>query len=701
MKRHNHYTHLRTIAATAVMGIAAYAHVMAQDDAERNYAFRHAETPLRIEPYSTTVYTSGLHGVQTMRGDRLRVFGKDTVADFRLSPAGNHFFAIRAGKKGKREAHRFETLTTGPKSRTKKFDAKHLGTPLAATFTPDARQLVVATDKGIVMLDPRKFKVTDRIDLVPLRPQMMVMSPNGYFLALVEGKDVVIYNFEDKKIRTRIDAEVKVTDLAFSPDASSMALLTDDGLLSVYDTRTFEVRTMVDDLGQALACDFNADGKYVAVATSPSDIEIVNLVRTSDRRHIDAEAGGMADLVFVMDSEDRPVLVYGAESALKAQRINGLEPYFNRLVSDAVEERMAEWLKMQPGESMEAYSLRVNEESVRRQRRLFEDSISTDLAGDLISMSEITLGNYDRQNGLLAVEFSNMPQIYLPVPEADVAAIGSAADLSISDAQYGVLPDDSFELVYARFRNIKDGKTFIYDNLDRRPMEMLGADTDFVSLDVIRQQQMEEIRLQEVKQQVVAEAKRNNVISDHTNITVDSQVVPAYDADGNRILNYLVKFTYEVDPDFSAVEDFKPGKYTIAESGAATSMLNIVQQAFEGDMAQHLKAGKRLNVKISGTADATPIVRGIAYDGALGEFDEEPVTVDGQLTALSVNRSEGIRTNEQLAFLRAAAVRDHLDRNVKALADMDTRYDYHVGVSKDKGSEFRRITAEFTFVDAF
>ncbi len=699
MKRPDHYTNIHM--AAAVLALSTAVNISAQDELGRDYAFRHTETPVRIESYSATAYSAGIHNIHTMRGDVIRSFGKDTVADCRLSPAGNNFFAISADKKGKREARRFETLTTGPQSPTRKFDDKRLGTPLAATYTPDARQLVVATDKGIVMLDPKKFNVTDRIDLVPVRPQSMTISPNGYFLALISGKDVVVYNFEDKKIRTRIDAEVPVTDLVFSPDASSMALLTDDGLLSVYDTRTFDVRTMVDDLGSAMACDFNADGKYVAVVISPSDIEIINLVRPSDRRHIEEQSGGVADLVFIKDSDGHPILVHGATSGLYAQRINGLEPYFNRLVSDAVEERMSEWLKMQPGESMEDYQLRVNEESMRRQRRLFEDSISTDLAGDLISMSEITLGNYDRQNGLLAVEFSNMPKIYLPVPEADVAAIGSAADLSISDAQYGVLPDDSFELVYARFRNIKDGKTFIYDNLDRRPMDMLRGDTDFVSLDVIRQQQMEEIRLQEVKQQVMAEAKRNNVISDHTNITVDSQVVPAYDADGNKILNYLVKFTYEVDPEFSAVEDFKPGKYTIAESGAATSMLNIVQQAFEGDLAQHLKAGKRLNVKISGTADATPIIRGIAYDGALGEFDEEPVTIDGLLTTLSVNRSEGIRTNEQLAFLRAAAVRDHLDRNVKTLADMDTRYDYHVGVSKDKGSEFRRITAEFTFVDAF
>ena len=699
MTRTSH-DYIRRSALLILLGAASVSH-SAAEETDRNYSFRQTETPVRIEPYFTTLYSSGLHGVQTMKGDRIRDFGKDTVAEFRLSPAGSNYFVIRSGKKGKREAFRFYTYDKSGKDRRKKFDVKHLGKPLSSVYTPDARRLAVGTDKGVMILDARNLKVLDRMENLPVKPQRMVMSPDAYFLVLVSGKDVVVCNFENKSIRKQIDAEMKVTDVTFSPDASQMALLTDDGLLTIYDTRTFEVRTMVDDLGNALACDFNADGKYVAVATSTSDIEVVNLLRTSDRRHIDVESGEMNDLVFISDSRSRPVLAYGGASAINARRVGWMEPYYNRLVGNAVDERMAEWLKMQPGESMEDYHARVNDESIRRQRRLFEDSISTELAGDLLAMSEITLGNYDRQSGVLAVSFSNLPQIYLPVPAEDVASIGSAADLTVSDAQYGVLPDDSFELIYARFLNNKDGKTFIYDNIDRRPMEMLGNDADFVSLDVIRQQQMEEIRLQEVKQQVVAEAKRNNVISDHTNITVDSQVVPAYDADGNRILNYVVKFTYEVAPDFSAVEDFKPGKYAISESGAATSMLNIVRQAFEGDLSQHLKPGGRLNVKISGTADATPIVRGIPYDGSLGEFEEEPVTVDGQLTSLSVNRAGGIRTNEQLAFLRAAAVRDYLDSNVKALADMDTRHEYHVGVSKDKGSEFRRITAEFTFVDAF
>ncbi len=685
-------------AAAALLVALTFAGATAQET-QRDYTFRRAETPEMVRPYATTAYTAGLHDVQTMRGDVLHSLGKDSVKNLQVSPAGNLFMLIDANKKGERHAALHSLLQAD--LRKAKFDAKHLGTPLAATFTPDARRIAVATDKGIVILEPRKLKPVDRIDLVPIKAEEMLISPNGYYLVLVNGKDIVVYNFEEKRIRTRIDAEIKVNDVVFNNDASAMAVLTSDGLLSIYDTRTFEVRTMIDDLGDALACDFNSDGKYIAVATSPADIEIINLVRTTDRRHIDVEAEGMRDLAFLEDAEHKPLLAFGAEKALNARRITDLEPYYSRLVSDAVDEQMASWLKMQPGETMEEYQLRVNDESIRKQRRLIEDNISTTLAGDMLAMSNISLGNYDRQNGVLAVEFDNLPQIYLPVPEADVASITSAADLTVSDAQYGVLPDDSFELIYARFLNNKDGKEYIYDNLDRRPMEMLGGDTDFVSLDIIRQQQMEEIRLQEVKQQVVAEAKKNNVISDHTNITVDSQVVPAYDADGNKILNYLVKFTYQVEPEFSAVEDFKPGKYSISESGAATSMLNIVKQAFEGDFAQYLKAGKRLNVSISGTADATPIVRGIPYDGSLGEFDQEPVTIDGQLTTLSVNQRDGIKTNEQLAFLRAAAVKDYLTRNVEALSGMDTRYDYNVGVSKDKGSEFRRITAEFTFVDAF
>lgn len=196
------------------------------------------------------------------------------------------------------------------------------------------------------------------------------------------------------------------------------------------------------------------------------------------------------------------------------------------------------------------------------------------------------------------------------------------------------------------------------------------------------------------------EAKQTNVISNHTNISVDSKIVPDYDADGNKILNYVVNFTYEVDPEFSAAEDFPPGKYFVGESGAASSMLKIVKEAFEGNFKQYLKPGKKLKVVISGTADATPIIRNIPYDGSYGDFVDEPIYENGDLTAITVTKAKGVDENRQLAFLRAEGVKDYLQKNVEQIKEMDTDYVFKVDVTEGKGSEFRRITANFTIVDA-
>ncbi len=63
--------------------------------------------------------------------------------------------------------------------------------------------------------------------------------------------------------------------------------------------------------------------------------------------------------------------------------------------------------------------------------------------------------------------------------------------------------------------------------------------------------------------------------------------------------------------------------------------------------------------------------------------------------------SDGIKQNEQLAFMRAMGVKDFLEKNVANLKDMDTTHDFFIDVAEEKGGQFRRITTEFTFVDAF
>lgn len=673
----------------------------AQDESEepvvkKDYSFKSAKPLTQIESLYSAIIAATPKGIQNTLGIEL-ISSKDSIQRMALNPTGINVAVVKKDKKGK---YYLETLSTdGEEEKLMSFDVKKYGKPYAAAYTPDARQLAVATETGTYLFETKKFKLSGELPAFTCHPDLLVFSPNAYFLAAAGDKKVEVMNFEEKTMRRTLSPGEKVTDVVFSKSSEDMAVLTDDGMVEIYDTRTFNVKLMIEDLDNGYACDFNFDGKYLAIAADNDKVTVVNLLKPEDRIIMEVPDATVSDVLFIVDAMDNPVLAAATNSGIRARRLQ-LEPYYAKLVSDEVDMKMSEWLKKMPNETMEEYQLRVNDETRAKQRRLFEDEISTRLAGNLTAMSTVSLGQYDAENEVLAVNFDNMPTIFLPMPREDLGGINSASDLTISEQQYGLLGDDSFELIYAKFTNNKTGAEYIYDNINRRPMNFMNND-NVVSIELVQQQMMEEIRLEELKEQVMQEAKKDNIISDHTQIAVNSEVIPEYDANGNKILNYNVNFTYQVDPEFSAQEDFAPGKYRAEQSGAASSMLNIVKNAFEGDFANYVKAGKRLNVKISGTADSSPIRNTIAYDGAYGDIENEPIYQDNKMSAITVTQKDGIKSNEQLAFLRAYGVKEFLDNNVDGIKDMDARYTYNIGVSEGKGSEFRRITIEFTFVDAF
>lgn len=663
---------------------------------KKEYTFKTGFNPVEMLVYSNAFYPLNHKRLATPRGEVLFEVGKkDSIADMAISPAGNTFIAVYKTK-NKSVAEVWALENAAP---SKKFEAnnKKSGNPTAGTYTPDARTILLATSTGIHQIEPRKFAETGAFD-IPFGVTSMTVSPNGYFLAVSGGSKCAVYNLEEKKLRKEWDFGARVTDMVFNVESSQLAVLTDDGVASIYDTRTMLIKKTIDGLGQGIACDYNFDGKYLAVVVDPSQIVLVNLLN-DERETYDVADGFMTDLRFIPDSRRNTLMTYTTLNAVQARRMEHLAPYYGKLIADQVNERMNEWMKMLPGETLEEYQARVNEQSRAAQMRLFESEISTQFAGDQLSMAEVSLGKYNRTNGMLQVDFSTMPSILLPVPEENITAFTDAGDLSFTDVRYGVLPDDNFEIIYAKVLNRNNGETYVYDNIDRMPLSFMEGDDNVVSLEIIQQQMMEEKKLQEIRQQVVERSKQQNIISDHTHITVDSRVVPDFDANGERILNYLVKFTYEVDPEFSAEEDFLPGKYHVEESGAATSMLAIVKEAFEGDFAQYLKDGKKVKINISGTADSSPIIRGIPYDGSFGEIIDEPVWQNGELSSMTI--TDKAMQNEQLALLRALGVRKYLNDNVRDMARMNTDYRYEVNVAQDKGGQFRRITTEFTFIDAF
>ena len=130
-------------------------------------------------------------------------------------------------------------------------------------------------------------------------------------------------------------------------------------------------------------------------------------------------------------------------------------------------------------------------------------------------------------------------------------------------------------------------------------------------------------------------------------------------------------------------------------------MLQIMKKAFEQDFNKYLAEGKQVIIKITGTADASPINRPIAYNGQYGEYPSQTVYKNGEPMNLSLTREEGIATNEQLAFARALGVKDWIEKEITDINKMQRDYKYQIEVSSQKGSKYRRINVQYTFVDAF
>ena len=196
--------------------------------------------------------------------------------------------------------------------------------------------------------------------------------------------------------------------------------------------------------------------------------------------------------------------------------------------------------------------------------------------------------------------------------------------------------------------------------------------------------------------------KQDKLITENTQIDVRTEVIPGVDANGNKILNYKVGYQYEViNKEFSAKEDFPSGGYDIERSNAAMSLMKIIKNAFEGDFSKYLSEGKQVKVIVTGSADASPIRGRIAYNGQYGEFIDEPYYKNGNLDNITVTKASGITANEQLALMRAAGVKNYIEKNVTTLDNTKNEYEYHVEVAKERGGEFRKINVEFVIMDAF
>ena len=88
-------------------------------------------------------------------------------------------------------------------------------------------------------------------------------------------------------------------------------------------------------------------------------------------------------------------LAYNTSKSLVFTPVGFLTPNRQERLKDELNRRMDDWMERMEGESLDDYNARMNEESRLRQMRLFEADIATGMAGNILSTSEIKMGNYN------------------------------------------------------------------------------------------------------------------------------------------------------------------------------------------------------------------------------------------------------------------------------------------------------------------
>ncbi len=187
----------------------------------------------------------------------------------------------------------------------------------------------------------------------------------------------------------------------------------------------------------------------------------------------------------------------------------------------------------------------------------------------------------------------------------------------------------------------------------------------------------------------LAEGQR---VSDNVKIEVQTEV---------QDNNLVVSVAYETLVVADAADDYALGKYTIQNSNACMLMCNFLKNKLEKDLAEYLKEGAKVDVKITGATDGTPIRSKIAYNGEYGDFTDKPITLNGVPYIMTVTQKSGITTNGHLAFLRTQGVEDFLKTQVEPLKHTENTFQEFAVENKEKGGGYRRVSVEMTIRGAF
>ena len=667
---------------------------------------------LKISRFSV-IYLGDDHMLYNLMNRRVY---DSSIYDFSINPTGASIAVLYKNAKNiviisNRDKNTILATVKGDK-KTDPFDEKERkGTPsvTAMAYSTDARELLAANDFGeIITYSTDGYWISSVIEAGKIYDHIAV-SPNGYYIAAAHGSEMDIWDVDAADIKRIVRFAGNVNHITFSPDSREIAVSCDTSGLQVVnaiDHHRTEVTKGIQNVRQA---SFHPDGKYIAYAKADSII-VYNLINHRAVFRAGAISGEpldipMSEVMAVNFNANRDITTLSHNTGDKVVfwDMSSLPPLYRSKLSEEVDKLMSDWIRQMDGESLDEYRVRVTDDNAARQKAMLLDQAATAIATQVIELEDPFIAEeYDMENHTIDIKFEQLDAIKLEVPEEEFQEVREG-DLSYENPIYTLDDMDEFQLVYLEVVNRTTDKTYIFDERDYiiEDIDFEDEDIDFIPVAMLQTVNMEMEALQQQTQQIMEEKKQENVITDKTAITIDTEIEKDYDSDGNTIYNYNLGYQYDVSEGFSYQEDFGPGKFIVTESNAAMTMLEAIRTALAGDMKKYVDQARTIEITITGSADAIPVGR-ILYDGSCGEYVETPYYAKDELSSMTVTDETDIRNNEQLAFIRAASVKVWLENNVEELKANSAKcvYNYRTEVSDVRGGEFRRIIVQIKFRDA-
>lgn len=704
---------------TAMIVLLTPATLPAQPDTEgiherSSFSISNDYSNMKISKFSV-IYLSEDHMLYNLMN---RAVYDSPVYDFNINPTGASIAVVNKNAKNivivsNREKNVILATIKGDK-KTDPFDEKgRNGTPsvTAMTYSSDAREILAANDFGeIITYSTDGYWTASVIEAGKIYDHIAV-SPNGYYIAAAHGSEMDIWDVDAADIKRIVRFAGKVNHVTFSPDSREIAVSCDTSglqIVNAIDHHRTEVTKGIQNVRQA---SFHPDGKYIAYAKADSII-VYNLI--NHRRAFSAGSIRikgepldipMSDIMALNfhSNNSTTTLSHNTGDKVVFWDMSSLPPLYRSKLSEEVDKLMSDWIRQMDGESLEEYRVRVTDDNAARQKAMLLDQAATAIATQVIALEDPFISEeYDMENHTIDIKFEQLDAIKLEVPEEEFQEVREG-DLSYENPIYTLDDMDEFQLVYLEVINRTTDKTYIFDERDYiiEDIEFEDDDIDFIPVAMLQTVNMEMEMLQQQTQEIMEEKKQENVITDKTAITIDTEIESDFDSDGNKIYNYNLGYQYDVSEGFSYQEDFGPGKFIVTESNAAMTMLEAIRTALAGDMKKYVDQAKSIEITITGSADAIPVGR-ILYDGSCGEYVETPYYAKDELSSMTVTDETDIRNNEQLAFIRAASVKVWLENNVEELRANSAKcvYNYRTEVSDVRGGEFRRIIVNIKFRDA-